>query len=173
MIGGAGREIRSCCEAAHSLHMPLRLPRWPPLAHPGASDSFRAVPGWCLDQSKDMSESRQRHLRVVNSEPAPAAPLPRVWLLLGERQGDNAQVLALGRALTQDLGWPHETKQLSYDPNCDVPFRDRGATLIGVDLGRSDALAPPWPDVVNFTGESECWPSRWKSTHHEPASLSI
>jgi hypothetical protein len=51
-----------------------------------------------------MSESPRRHLRVVNTVEEPA-PVPRVWLLLGERQGDNAQVLALGRALTLDLGW--------------------------------------------------------------------
>jgi mitochondrial fission protein ELM1 len=107
-----------------------------------------------------MPESRRSHLRIVNSEPELAAS-PRVWLLLGERQGDNAQVLALGRALKQDLGWAYEVKQLRYDPDCDVPFRDRGATLIGVDLGASDALAAPWPDVVIAVGRRAAPVSRW------------
>jgi mitochondrial fission protein ELM1 len=107
-----------------------------------------------------MSESPRRHLRVVNTVAEPARG-PRVWLLLGERQGDNAQVLALGRALTQDLGWPCEVKQIRYDPNCDVPFRQRGATLIGVDVGRSDALSAPWPDVVVAVGRRAAPVSRW------------
>ena len=107
-----------------------------------------------------MSESARRHLRVVNTVEEPAV-LPRVWLLLGERQGDNAQVLALGRALAQDLGWPCEIKQIRYDPNCDVPFRDRGATLIGVDVGHSEALSPPWPDVVVAVGRRAAPVSRW------------
>jgi hypothetical protein len=107
-----------------------------------------------------MSESPRRHLRVVNTEPEPAA-VPRVWLLVGERQGDNAQVLALGRALSLDLGWATEVKQIHYDPNCEVPFRDRGATLIGVDVGRSDALSAPWPDVVVAVGRRAAPVSRW------------
>jgi mitochondrial fission protein ELM1 len=107
-----------------------------------------------------MKESPRAHLRVVNTAEEPA-PVPQVWLLLGERQGDNAQVLALGRALTQDLGWACSVKQLRYDLDCDVPFRQRGATLIGVDLGRSDALTPPWPDVIVAVGRRAAPVSRW------------
>ena len=109
-----------------------------------------------------MSESPRRHLRVVNEAAEPVVDrLPRVWLLLGERQGDNAQVLALGRALNTDLGWPTELRQIRYDPDCDVPFRDRGATLIGVDVGRSDTLSPPWPDVLVAVGRRAAPVSRW------------
>ena len=107
-----------------------------------------------------MSESLRRHLQVVNTTEG-LAPGPRVWLLLGERQGDNAQVLALGRALTRDLGWSCTEKQIRYDPNCEVPFRQRGATLIGVDLDRSDALSPPWPDVIVAVGRRAAPVSRW------------
>lgn len=107
-----------------------------------------------------MSESPRRHLRVVNTLEEPA-PIPRVWLLLGERQGDNAQVLALGRALHQDLGWDCLVKQVRFDHSCDVPFHQRGATLIGVDVGRSDALTAPWPDVVIAVGRRLSPVSRW------------
>jgi len=108
-----------------------------------------------------VTESRPRHLRIVNSEAEPIPAGPRVWLLLGERQGDNAQVLALGRALQQDLGWRSEIKQLHYDPDCDVPLRDRGSSLIGIDLAVSDALTPPWPDVVIAVGRRAAPASRW------------
>lgn len=108
-----------------------------------------------------MSESPRRHLRVVNPAEEPAANAPKVWLLLGERQGDNAQVLALGRALTLDLGWACTVKQIRFDPNCEVPFNKRGATLIGVDVGLSDALGGPWPDVIVAVGRRLAPVSRW------------
>src|SRR5262245_38366675 len=106
------------------------MPRWscgPILALGKGSASFGA---FLLPEYQSMSESPRRHLRVVNDAKEPIQE-PRVWLLLGERQGDNAQVLALGRALAQDLGWTCEVKQIRYDPNCEVPFRQRGASLIG------------------------------------------
>jgi mitochondrial fission protein ELM1 len=107
-----------------------------------------------------MSESPRRHLRVVNTVAEPE-PAPRVWLLLGERQGDNAQVLALGRALAMDLGWDCAVKQIRFDPDCEVPFHQRGATLIGVDVGLSDSLSAPWPDVVVAVGRRLAPVSRW------------
>lgn len=119
-----------------------------------------------------MSESSRRHLRVVNTVPEPANG-PLVWLLLGERQGDNAQVLALGRALTSDLGWHCQVKQIRYDPNCDVPFRQRGATLIGVDVGRSDSLSAPWPDVVVAVGRRAAPVSRWLKEQTDGRLLNV
>ncbi|MDQ7247974.1 mitochondrial fission ELM1 family protein [Dongia sedimenti] len=107
-----------------------------------------------------MSESPRRHLRVINTVEE-AVPAPRVWLLLGERQGDNAQVLALGRALMLDLGWDCAVKQIRFDPTCEVPFHQRGATLIGVDVGLSDALSAPWPDVIVAVGRRLAPVSRW------------
>jgi mitochondrial fission protein ELM1 len=108
-----------------------------------------------------MSESPRRHLRVVDTVEEPAANAPRVWLLLGERQGDNAQVLALGRALTLDLGWGCTVKQIRFDPTCEVPFNKRGASLIGVDVGASDSLNGPWPDVIVAVGRRLAPVSRW------------
>lgn len=107
-----------------------------------------------------MSESPRRHLRVVNTAEE-TVPVPKVWLLLGERQGDNAQVLALGRALTLDLGWDCAVKQIRFDANCEVAFHQRGATLIGVDVGLSDALSAPWPDVIVAVGRRLAPVSRW------------
>lgn len=86
---------------------------------------------------------------------------PRVWLLLGDRQGDNAQVLALGRSLGHELGSPPEIKRIRYDPNCNVRYGARGASLIGVDVARSDTLEPPWPDIVIAIGRRAAPVSRW------------
>lgn len=89
-------------------------------------------------------------------EPSAIAP-PKVWLLLGERKGDNAQVLALGEA----LGWPYEVKELHFDPDCPTPFHKRGASLIGLDLARSSPLSAPWPDLVLAIGRRSASVSRW------------
>lgn len=87
--------------------------------------------------------------------------IPRVWLLLGERYGHNAQLLALGETLRQDFGWPIEIKQIFFDASCDVSFRDRGASLIGVDASRTEPLTPPWPDIVIAIGKSAASVVRW------------
>src|SRR5581483_7795553 len=160
-IGPEGGQIGQACEPRHRTVDP-----WPwALALPGRSASFRASSA-PAEASRiqppysPMAEPNPRHLRVVDSAPD-VGTQPRVWLLLGERQGDNAQVLALGRALTRELGWPHETKQIYYDDKCEIPFRDRGASLIGIDLERSDRLSAPWPDIVIAIGRRAAPISRW------------
>ena len=82
---------------------------------------------------------------------------PRTWLILGERTGDNAQVLALGRA----LGWPCTIKQIHYDDSCTVDFKDRGVTLTGIDVARSDPLMAPWPDAIIAIGRRSVPVARW------------
>ncbi len=80
---------------------------------------------------------------VENYTPSP----PRVWLLCGHKAGDNAQLLALARA----LGWPYQVKRLAYRPY-ELLVGRFGATLAGIDTGRSDPLAPPWPDLILTAG---------------------
>ena len=78
--------------------------------------------------------------------PGPNAPL--VWLLMGDRAGDNSQVLGLGEA----LDWPLVQKHFVYtkfETLVNLPF---GAHVFGVDRGRSDPLEAPWPDLVISAG---------------------
>jgi mitochondrial fission protein ELM1 len=89
--------------------------------------------------------------------PAVPVPEPVVWLLLGDKRGDNAQVLALGQA----LGWRIVIKQLHYIDGFRVPYRRRGASLAGVDLDRSAPLIAPWPDVIIGIGQRSASTSRW------------
>jgi uncharacterized protein len=73
---------------------------------------------------------------------------PLVWLLMGDRAGDNSQVLGLGEA----LGWPLVEKHFVYTPwekLVNLPF---GAHLLGVDPARSSAIEAPWPDLVISAG---------------------
>lgn len=87
----------------------------------------------------------------------PTEPAPRVWLLFGERRGDNAQVLALARM----LAWPHEIKQLRWQPDYDVDPAEAGISLAGLDGAASDPLAAPWPDVIIGIGYRSAPISRW------------
>ena len=74
----------------------------------------------------------------------------RVWVLLGDRAGDNAQVLRLAEA----LGWPFEAKRIRYNRLNRCPNLLLGASKLTVDTRRSDSLAPPWPELV--IGASRC-----------------
>ena len=87
----------------------------------------------------------------------PTESAPRVWLLFGERRGDNAQVLALA----QMLGWEYEIKQLRWQPNYDVDPAEAGISLAGLDIAASDPLAAPWPDIVIGIGYRSAPVSRW------------
>jgi hypothetical protein len=81
----------------------------------------------------------------------------RVWLLVGHKAGDNAQV----RALAARLGWPCEEKRVVYRPWELLANRLLGATLAGIDRGRSDPLRPPWPDLVISSGRRNEPVARW------------
>jgi mitochondrial fission protein ELM1 len=81
----------------------------------------------------------------------------RIWVLAGDKPGDNAQCLSLAAA----IGWPTEVKRLHY--------RDRGrgalARLRGprfaLDVEASSPLTPPWPDLVIGCGRRSV-PVSWE-----------
>jgi hypothetical protein len=81
----------------------------------------------------------------------------RVWALLGEREGDNAQV----RGLTEALGWPAEIKRLTYNERYTSSNLRLGASRVSLDREHSDALAPPWPDLVIASGRRSTPIARW------------
>ncbi len=94
---------------------------------------------------------------ITQSPETPKDPAPHVWLLFGERRGDNAQVLALARM----LGWPFQVKQLRWMPDCAVDPRAAGISLAGLDRAASDSLAGPWPDVIIGIGFRSAPVARW------------
>ncbi|GAB6068111.1 hypothetical protein JCM13664_14300 [Methylothermus subterraneus] len=73
--------------------------------------------------------------------------VPRVWLLCGQKPGDNQQLIALAEA----LGWPYARKRLNYRPY-ELLVGRFGASLLGIDQGASDPLTPPWPDLLLTAG---------------------
>ena len=82
---------------------------------------------------------------------------PLVWLLLGERLGDNAQIRKLGSIL--DLAT--ETKYLRYNGLYQVPNTLKGASLLSVQRQSRRELTPPWPDLVILCGRKSVATARW------------
>ena len=68
---------------------------------------------------------------------------PTVWILLGNRTGDDNQLSALAVA----LGWPFETKTLRYNSLRHFPFL-RDERLLHLTGETRSTLLPPWPDLV-------------------------
>lgn len=84
-------------------------------------------------------------------------PDPRVWVIDSHRAGEQTQL----RALADGLGWPYEIKSLRYRKYEIRTTLLRGSDLRGVDLPRSDPLAPPWPDLVLSMGMRNEPVCRW------------
>ncbi|MFQ5971935.1 MAG: mitochondrial fission ELM1 family protein [Alphaproteobacteria bacterium] len=82
---------------------------------------------------------------------------PRVWLLVGDKHGDNAQVDAIGEA----LAWDCERKRVQVHEPFDVEKPPVSASLHHIDLARSDPLEPPWPDLIVTIGRRPSMVALW------------
>ena len=77
-----------------------------------------------------------------------ASAPPRVWVLVGEKRGDNAQVRNLAKA----VGWDFEEKHVQVKTEWREGKPPVEASLGHVDLVESDSLEGPWPDLVLLAG---------------------
>ncbi len=82
---------------------------------------------------------------------------PRTWVLLGEKTGDNNQLLALA----EKLGWPFETRTLHYNLVRAIPPRHLGATLTSLTAESRALIAPPWPELLLSIGRRSVPVVRW------------
>ena len=82
---------------------------------------------------------------------------PIVWTLLGQKAGDNNQILSLA----ESLGWGWIEKHLRYIPAELIPNRLLKVTLLGLKREQCDELNPPWPDLVISAGRRNEPVARW------------
>jgi uncharacterized protein len=80
-----------------------------------------------------------------------------MWLLLGDKPGDNAQVEAAALA----LGWPYERRTLHWRPPYALEKPRFRATVDHVDRARSAPLDPPWPDLILTIGRRPSMAALW------------
>lgn len=86
-----------------------------------------------------------------------AAARPRVWLLVGDRKGDNQQAEAVANALPfavtrkyVHVREPFATEKPRVEPS-----------VHHLDLAKSDALEAPWPDLVVTMGRRLSMVALW------------
>jgi len=97
------------------------------------------------------------HLNCMLTFTDIAPDKPFVWVLLGEKGGDNQQLRNLARL----LAWPWSEKQLIFNRLARRPNVFLGPTLLSLDKNRSSALAPPWPALIITSGRRSVPAARW------------
>ena len=86
--------------------------------------------------------------------------LPRVWLLIGRRRGDNNQLFALGEA----LGLPFETRAMFYKWTARLRIKLFPQSVGHLTKASRQWLQPPWPDLVIGIGRRTVPIARWIQT---------
>lgn len=94
---------------------------------------------------------------MLESDHAPPTAMPRTWLLISDKLGDNAQA----RVLAEALGWAYETRQLFPKPEWVLGKPAFRPGLHHLDLERSAELEPPWPDLVVTIGRRCAMAALW------------
>ncbi len=87
---------------------------------------------------------------------------PLIWVLIGERTGDNNQALALAEA----LGLPFEVKRLNYNALQSLSVWLPPTAMTLTKAARA-GLEEPWPDIVIAIGRRSVPVARWIKLHSE------
>jgi uncharacterized protein len=82
---------------------------------------------------------------------------PVTWLILGDKQGDNSQV----ETLIEGLGWPYTRKYVHMRDEFVLGKPEFKASLDHLDMSNSDALTPPWPDLIITIGRRPSMVALW------------
>lgn len=92
---------------------------------------------------------------------------PVIWLLAGDKLGDNAQ---LGKIVAH-LGLPYTHKRLVPKPAFTQGKPRFAASLEHLDAAQSDPLQPPWPDLVITAGRRHAMAALWIKEQHPATRL--
>ncbi len=87
--------------------------------------------------------------------------MPVIWLIDAYRAGEQSQV----RALVDALGWPCETKRLTYRKHVVLPHVLGLSSLRGITAESAAMLEAPWPDLVISSGVRNEPVCRWIRDH--------
>lgn len=104
-----------------------------------------------------VDHARQPEVEPPKIESLAAMPAPRIWLVLSDKAGDNAQVQAIADALP----WPSQIKRIQVREPYVLGKPKVGASLNHVDIEHSDRLESPWPDLVITSGRRMSMVALW------------
>ena len=82
---------------------------------------------------------------------------PRIWLLLGDKVGDNRQVERIADA----LGMTTQTRRLRFAARWREGKPLFVPSLFHVDRAQSDVLEAPWPDLILTVGRRPAMAALW------------
>ena len=82
---------------------------------------------------------------------------PRIWLVTGDKPGDNAQIEIIAEA----LGLPFEVRRMIPRPEYVLGKPRFRASLYHLDPESSDSLEPPWPDLILTIGRRPSMAALW------------
>jgi mitochondrial fission protein ELM1 len=82
------------------------------------------------------------------------APL---WLVTGDKPGDNAQLLVIAEA----LGRPYEVRRVIPRKEYVYGKPRFKPSLYHLDMKKSDPLVPPWPELVLTVGRRPAMAAQW------------
>ena len=87
--------------------------------------------------------------------------MPRIWVIPGNRPGDDAQVYALA----EELGLPFETRKLVFNWRFWLNGKYMGASPVSMEKELCErTLVPPWPDLIIMVGRRAVPIARWVQT---------
>ncbi len=102
-----------------------------------------------------MCKESHRHYRIV------CKTMPAVWVLAGDRPGNNSQSIGLAEA----LGWRYEVKPFQFNRFARflarLPNWFLGVSRFDIRAGSSPVIFPLWPDLVTATGRRLATITRW------------
>lgn len=82
---------------------------------------------------------------------------PRTWVILSDKRGDNGQV----ETIVEALPWPVEYRHVSMKPEWVLGKPRYRPSLEHLDAQRSDALEPPWPELILTVGRRPSMAALW------------
>lgn len=112
---------------------------------------------WRIVATGEGSDSASRKVTWARGRGWSAGAPPRVWVLCD----DAAQHATESTALADELGWPYELRAIAPSSLDRLRSRMPAPNASGVARPGSDALAPPWPDLVISAGPDGAAASRW------------
>ena len=83
--------------------------------------------------------------------------VPRTWVLLSDKQGDNGQVETIVAALP----WPVEHKYVHMLPQWVLGKPRYRPSLAHIDPEKSDPITGPWPDLILTVGRRPSMVALW------------
>lgn len=98
---------------------------------------------------------------MTRTVPEGTDPAPVVWLLHGPKAGDNAQMDAVAAAAGRRRTLEVRVRQLAFHAGELLVTLIRRPSLAGLDRRHSDALTPPWPDLVLTAGRRNEPVAQW------------